>query len=102
MAKRASPKPAVFHHPKEEDYWHSVQDIAFRAGAALVERDGETILLFDDREQVICRPSDPDRVWFATWKALDAEFPLLSRLWCNGRAMTKPGEMSQGKPPEFF
>jgi len=57
MARQVSPKPPHFNYRDEEDYWHSAQDIAFRAGASLIERDGSTWLLFDDREQLVCHAS---------------------------------------------
>lgn len=95
MARRSSPKPSSFNYHHEEDYWHSAQDIAYRAGASLIERDGGTWLLFDDGEQLVCIPSDHRRIWFETWKCLHNDFPFLSRLWVGGRALTKPGEMAQ-------
>jgi len=95
MPRPVSQKPAEFGDFREEDYWHSAQDIAYRAGAAIVLRDGETYLVFPDREQRICRPEEPSRIWFETWKRLDEDFPLLSRSWVGGRAVTKPGEMVQ-------
>jgi hypothetical protein len=79
VARIVSPKPAQFFDGREEDYWHMVQDIAYRAGAALVVRDGESCLLFPDHEQRVCRPEDARRSWFETWKRLHDEFPLLSR-----------------------
>jgi hypothetical protein len=97
MARRVSPKPTQFNQRHEEQYWHEAQDIAFLAGASLVERDGCTWLLFDDREQLICQPQDSSRIWFETWAKLKDEFPLLTRLWVGGRALTKPGEMEHRK-----
>ncbi len=101
MPRRSSPKPTAFHDHREEEYWHSAQDIAYRAGASLVERNGTTWLMFDAGEQLVCRPQDPRRIWFVTLKHLDSDFPFLSRLWCGGRALTKPGEMAQRQPPEL-
>ncbi len=92
-SKRVSPKPASFASEFELDYWHSAQDIAFRANAALIVRDGATWLVGDDGERLICTPSRPDKIWFETWRVLRREFPALSRLWLGGRALTKPGEL---------
>lgn len=97
MARQRSPKPTSFSYHHEEEYWHSAQDIAYRAGASLVERDGSTWLIFDHDEQLVCTPQDPRRIWFETFKQLNDDFPFLSRLWVGGRALTKPGEMAQRK-----
>jgi hypothetical protein len=94
MAKPVSPVPANFTDQRERDYWHMAQDIAFRAGASLVMRDGATWLLSEVDEQIVCEPQRPDRVWYETWLALNRRFPLLSRIWVGGRAISKPGEMT--------
>jgi len=95
--KRISPIPPSFTSPDEKDYWHEAQDIAFRAGASLIVRDGTTWLVSDDGERLVCEPDEPSRLWYKTWLVLDREFPALSRLWVKGRAITKPGEMQQMK-----
>ena len=48
MAKRISRMPESFAGPYERDYWHAAQDIAFRAGASLILRDGVTWFVTDD------------------------------------------------------
>lgn len=53
MTRRDGPKPTSFSTDHEEDYWHSAQDIAYRAGASLIERDGVTWLIFVAHEQRI-------------------------------------------------
>lgn len=92
MPKPASPKPAEFANDQEREYWHTSQDIAFRAGWSLIERDGATLLTSDGTERLVCRPSNPKQIWFETYLVLTAEFPRLARLWVGGRALTKPGE----------
>ena len=99
MTRPVSPKPSHFSSGREEHYWHAAQDIAFRAGAAIVPRDGETYLVFPDHEQHICRPLDPRSIWFETWTRLKEDFPLLSRMWVGGRAVTEPGETEYRQPP---
>jgi hypothetical protein len=93
MAKRISPKPTSFADHREQDYWHEAQDIAFRAGASLVVRDKASWLISDDGDRLICEPQQPERIWYETWRILNQEYPLLSRLWVGGRALTKPGEI---------
>jgi hypothetical protein len=85
-----SPQPAWFPDEKERHYWHMAQDIAYRAGVALVEREGSSWLVGEDGERLVCE--HPDRLWFETWRVLHEEFGRLSRLWVGGRPLTKPGE----------
>ena len=88
-----SPKPKRFSDRRERDYWHAAQDIVYRAGAAIVEREGKTWLIFADREEPICTPIDHNCIWFETWCYLKQRYPELCRMWVGGRAITKPGEM---------
>lgn len=85
--------PESFASEKERDYWHEAQDIAFRAEKSLVVGDGAAWLVSDEEESLVCKPSHPEHLWFETWAVLNEQFPLLSRLWVKGRALTKPGEM---------
>ena len=85
MTTRASPKPEVFGGPHEAHYWHVAQDIAFRAGAALIQDDGSTWLVFPEDRKFIVTPEDPDRVWFETWRILHQQYEPLSRMWVGGR-----------------
>lgn len=91
--KPNSPMPDSFASDNDRQYWHEAQDIAFRAGKSLVYRDGATWLVSPGEEVIVCRPTNPERVWFETWTVLKKEYPLLSRMWVGGRAITKPGEM---------
>ncbi|MBL1215918.1 MAG: hypothetical protein D8M59_00300 [Planctomycetes bacterium] len=92
--KPISPKPNSFASDAEADYWHTSQDIAYRAGMSLVLDEGSTWLVSPDKEREhICTPADPKDIWFETWCQLEARYPLLSRLWSGGTAITKPGEM---------
>ncbi len=91
MAKRISPKPAWFRDEKERWYWHEAQDIAYRADASLIERNGSSWLVTDDGERMICEPTD--RLWYRTWFVLQEEFSEHKRLWVNGRPISKPGEI---------
>lgn len=94
MGKRPhSQQPASFASENERHYWHEAQDIAFRAGKSLVYEDGAAWLVSPGDRTLICRPTDPERIWFEIWKVLDEDYPLLSRMWVGGRAITKPGEM---------
>ena len=90
VANCISPKPAWFSNDKERDYWHMSQDIAFRAGISLVERDGASWVVADDGARLVCGPGE--RLWFQTWQVLHAEYPKLSRSWVGGRPLSKPGE----------
>jgi hypothetical protein len=90
VAKRISPMPAWFLDDKERDYWHMAQDIVYRAGLSLVERDGSSWLVGNDGERLVCER--PERLWFETWKVLHEEFRGLSRLWVGGRPLTNPRE----------
>lgn len=85
MATRASPKPEAFRGPHEAHYWHMAQDIAFRAGAALIEKDESTWLAFPDDRQFIVTPEDSDHIWFETWRVLHRQYEDLSRMWVGGR-----------------
>src|SRR5438128_1021714 len=33
-----------------------------------------------------------ERLWFHTWKVLDAEYPRLSRMWVGGRVLSRRGQ----------
>ena len=90
MARRVSPKPTWFPDDKERSYWHMAQDIAYRAGVSLVEREGSSWLVTDDGDRLVCER--PERIWFETWRVLHSEYSELSRLWVGGRPITKPGE----------
>jgi hypothetical protein len=87
MKTRVSPKPDVFGGPHEEHYWHMAQDIAFRAGAALLQETDSTWLAFPDDRQFVVTPDDPDRIWFETWLVLHRKYEGLSRLWVGGRPL---------------
>lgn len=82
--------PETFVHENERDYWHMSQDIAYRAGLSLIERDGASWLVGDDSERLICERTE--RLWFETWRILDNEFGRLSRQWVGGRPLNNPGE----------
>jgi hypothetical protein len=82
--------PGSFSSETERAYWHMAQDIAYRAGLSLAARDGSSWLVGDDGERLVC--DRPERLWFETWRVLDAEFPDLSRHWVGGRPLSKPGE----------
>lgn len=92
MARRISPVPERFANKSEKDYWHSTQDIAYRAGMSLVLRDGSAWIVSDEGERLVCEPQIPGRIWFETWLALHDEYGRLSRLWVGGRPVTEPGE----------
>lgn len=94
MPTPVSPKPATFTSEKERQYWHEAQDIAYRAGVAIVERDGASWLVSPEGEVLLCRPSELQELWYRSWLRLKDEFPRLSRLWVGGRAITKPGRHS--------
>lgn len=99
MRRRISPMPAHFLGESEKDYWHTAQDIAYRIGASLVERDGSSWLVSDDGERLLVSGKDSACLWYSTYLILDREYPEASRLWFRGRAEAKPGEMHQRKPP---
>ncbi len=92
MAHPVSPKPQAFTSDKERDYWHEAQDIAYRAGVAIVERDGASWVVTPEGEKLLHRPSEPGTLWWQTWLRLKEQYPSLSRLWVGGRAITKPGK----------
>ncbi len=81
--KQITPKPDHFETPTEEAYWHSAQDMAYRAGCRIEVRGEDVILLFDNSEEVLCRlpdsPRESRRPWFVIWSAVKARFPLLYR-----------------------
>ena len=93
MARPISPKPQSFASDKERDYWHSAQDIAYRAGVAIVERDGASWLVTADGEALLCRPTEEGVLWWQSWLRLKDQYPGLSRLWVGGRAITNPGQL---------
>jgi hypothetical protein len=78
MARQFSPQPGNFLDDRERDYWHMAQNIAFRAGAQLVERDGASWLVTGAEVRMICEPQK--RLWFATWRKLHDEYPSI-RWW---------------------
>lgn len=92
MARPISPMPQSFTSEKEREYWHMMQDIAYRAGIAVVERDGASWLITPEGEQLLCRPSGDGVLWWQSWNRLHEQYPGLSRLWVGGRAITKPGQ----------
>ena len=73
MARQFSLQPASFLDDRERDYWHMAQNIAFRAGIRLVEREGASWLIAETVERVICAPQK--RLWFETWRKLRDEYP---------------------------
>jgi hypothetical protein len=95
MPAPTSPQPDSFASEKERHFWQEAQDIAFRAGKALVLRDGSTWLISPDEETLVCSPQVQESVWWETLMALNQDFPALSRMWSKGRPITKPGEMDQ-------
>lgn len=93
MARPVSPKPQSFASENERDYWHMAQDIAYRAGIALVERDGASWVTGLDGEKLLYEPDKDGVLWWQSWLRLKEQYPDLSRLWVGGRAITKPGEI---------
>ena len=91
--KPVSPKPESFANEAERYCWQVAQDIAFRAGFALVQRDSATWLVSETEQRLICELSRADKIWRETLRLLEQEFPLLERIWVGGRAITKPGEL---------
>lgn len=88
VPNHVSPMPATFADETERHYWHTAQDIAFRAGLSLVEREGASWLVSEEGERLVHEPSK--RLWFETCKVLHAEFPKLSRVWVGGRPLPPP------------
>ncbi|MDB5294798.1 MAG: putative integron cassette protein [Phycisphaerales bacterium] len=93
MGRTVSPVPQSFASEKERDYWHMAQDIAYRAGAAIVERDGASWLITSGNEKLLYRPTEDGGLWWQSWLRLQEQYPGLSRLWVGGRAITKPGQV---------
>lgn len=91
--KPVSPKPESFANEAERYCWHVAQDIAFRAGFALIERDAATWLVSEAEQHLICEPSRSEKIWRETLRVLEQDLPLLKRIWLGGRAITKPGEL---------
>jgi len=79
--RRVSPEPRGFANDGERDYWQMSQDIAFRAGFAILQREGSTWAISDDGERHVCTPSNPEQLWFETWTTLAENYPRLTRLW---------------------
>lgn len=92
VSKRGSPMPEWFASDSDRWYWHEAQDIAWRAGAIMVERSGAVWLLAGDTERLVCEPADSNCFWFESWRALKDEYPEHARSWVNGRPISKPGE----------
>ena len=84
--------PQSFASPKERDYWHMAQDIAYRAGVGVVERDGASWLITAEGEKLLSHPSESGGLWWQSWLRLNELYPGLSRLWVGGRAVNEPGE----------
>ena len=72
LARRFSPEPTHFSDDREREYWHMAQNIAFRAGVSLIERDGCSWLISDDNERMICE--NKKRLWFETWMVMRDEY----------------------------
>jgi hypothetical protein len=85
--------PTSFVSEKEREYWHMAQDIAYRAGVSIVERDGASWAITLDGEKLLYRPTEDGVLWGPTWSRLKEQYPGLSRLWVGGRAITKPGQV---------
>ncbi len=93
MAKTPiSPMPDSFASEHERDFWHSAQDIAFRAGKSLVYREGATWLVSPGDETLVCKPDDPERIWWKTLIVLKRDYPLLYQVWIGGHPRGKPGD----------
>ena len=94
MTRPVSPIPQSFTSDKERDYWHSAQDIAYRAGVAIVERDGASWLITPAAdEKILYRPTEEGVLWWQSWLRLKDLYPGLDRLWVGGRSVTKPGQV---------
>jgi hypothetical protein len=85
--------PRSFTSDKERDYWHAAQDIASRAGVAIVERDGASWLITSEGEELLYGPTEEDVLWWQSWLRLREQYPGLDRLWVGGRPVTKPGQV---------
>lgn len=85
--------PPSFASEKERDYWHMAQDIACRAGVAIIERDGASWLITSDGEKLLYRPTEDGVLWWQSWLRLKEQYPELSRLWVGGRVITKHGQV---------
>jgi hypothetical protein len=77
--KRTTRKPLTFLDWREKSYWHSAQDVAYRAGCAIELRAYDVFLVFDDGEERICDVADTERPWFTIWTAVKTRFPALYR-----------------------
>lgn len=93
MAHPVSPKPLSFTSDSERHHWHSAQDLAYRAGVAIVERDGASWLITPEGERLLYRPTEDGALWWQSRLRLEELYPGLSRVWVGGRAMTKPGQI---------
>jgi hypothetical protein len=85
--------PQSFASEKERDDWHMAQDIAYRAGVAIRERDGASWVTTPEGESLLYRPTEEGVLWWQSWLRLKEQYPGLSRLWVGGRAITKPGQI---------
>jgi hypothetical protein len=94
MARPISPMPHSFASQKEREYWHMAQDIAYRAGVAIVDRDGASWLIKPEGDELLYRPDEDGVLWWQSWLRLKERYPQLSRLWVGGRPITKPGEIT--------
>jgi len=98
MPRPQSPKPDKFANDRESYFWHSAQDVAFRAGLRLLYRDGCSWLESEEGERLLCKPLDPDRIWYESWVALEAEYPQLKRTWIGGYAREHRGGDGANSP----
>ncbi len=84
VKRKPSDKPQ-FHDAREQRYWHSAQDIAFRAEARLELRGSEVYLIKEDTAEFISAPELPNKFWYETWLVLSERFPQLYRPWVGYR-----------------
>ena len=74
---RHSVDSAEWSFEREGRYRAESEDIAFRAGAQLLERGSDVLIVIADTEELLVSPSKPSRTWYESWLALRDRFPHL-------------------------
>lgn len=77
MKQRESVGSADFNQNVEAGYEKSARNIAFRAGGALIVRDGQVLFSANGLEEPLMQVRQPKRLWRDLFDAMKDRFPEL-------------------------
>ncbi len=71
---RHSVEKADWSFEREGDYQSLAHDVASRAGVLLRQHEDDIYLADSESEELFVRASQPKRLWYETWLALQERF----------------------------